>query len=191
MNAVKPSLGDRYAEISVILLTILALAAGWWLMDGVQNRSLPYEAAGLTAQVPAGWIQTAPSGETLLEARDRSSAGGFQTTYLVSKMLLTADSGINETISLITLQRGQELTAYRLLDQQRIQMAGREGVQLTYVYVESNPNITHLETPVVVRGEDFVFFTVDGAVIVSYRAAGENFERGLARFYRFLESVQY
>jgi len=191
MNAVKPSLGDRYAEISVVLLTALALLAGWWLMDSVQNRSLTYETAGLKAEIPAGWIQSSPSSETLLETRARSSSGGFQTTYLVSKMLLTPDSGINETISLLSLQRGQELVAYRLLDQQRIKLGTRQGVQVTYVYVESDPNITHLEAPVVVHGEDFIFFTVDGAVIVSYRASEEDFNRGLTRFYRFLESIQY
>ena len=191
MNIVKPSLGDRYAEISVILVALLALLAGWFVMEGAQNRSLPYDAAGITAQVPAGWIQSTPDGELLLETHARASSGGFQTTYSISKMLLTPDSGINESVSLLTLQRGQELTVYRVFDQRRIAMNGREGVQVTYVYVETNPNVSHAESPVVVRGEDFIFFTAEGAIIVSYRAAEENYERGLARFYRFLESVQF
>lgn len=190
MNKSQPSLGDRYAEISVVLLTALALLAGWLLMNNVQNRSLPLEVDNIKFNAPAGWTQFAPADSMLFQARDRAS-GGYETTYMISKLLLTPDSGHNEAISLLTLQRGQDLTAYRVLDQQKISMAGREGIQLTYVYVEANPNVLHTEVPVVVRGEDFIFFQPDGALIITYRAAEENFASGLARFYRFLESVQF
>lgn len=190
MNTPKPSLGDRYAEITVILITILALMAGWFTMDSVLNRSLPFESNGIKANVPAGWTQSTPNGTEVLQVRDRAS-GGFETTYLISKVPLTADSGFNEAISLLMLQRGQDLMAYRLLNQQKVLLGGQEAVQLTYVYVESNPNVTHADLPVVVHGEDFLFFNPEGAIIISYRASEENFEGGLARFYRFLESIQF
>ena len=44
------SLGDRYAEISVILVTLLALALGWALKSAVEARSVPFEAAGIRAR---------------------------------------------------------------------------------------------------------------------------------------------
>jgi hypothetical protein len=81
--------------------------------------------------------------------------------------------------------------AYRVLSQQRVSFGGHEAVELIYVYVESNPNVTHADLPVVVHGEDFLFFNPEGAIIISYRASEENFEGGLARFYRFLESIQF
>jgi hypothetical protein len=190
MNTTKPSLGDRFAEITVILITILALTAGWFTMDSVQNRSVPFEANGIKASVPAGWTQSTPKGNEVLQVRDRAS-GGFETTYLISKMPLTADSGFNEAVSLLMLQRGQNLMAFRVLDQQKVLIEGYEVVELTYVYVESNPNVTHADLPVVVHGKDFLFFHPDGAIVISYRASEENFEGGLARFYRFLESIQF
>jgi hypothetical protein len=190
MTPSKLSLGDRYADWAVVIVTILALLAGWLYMGSVESRSLPFDANGIRADVPAGWIQSEPAGDVLLQVRERASAG-FQTTYLISKQLMTADGGTNEAVSLLTLKNGQELTAYRVLGQRQVTIGGREAYEITYAYVEANPNVTHADLPVVVRGVDYIFFNSEGAVIVTYRASEAEYQGGLAAFLRFLNSVQY
>ncbi len=185
----KTSLGDRYAEIAVIAVTLVALLAGWLYMDSVESRSVQVTGE-ISASVPAGWIQSEPEGDLLVQVRDRNSLG-FQTTYAVTKMPLNPDGGQNEAVSLITLARGQDLTAYRVLDQRSVSVGGREAYEVTYAYVEANPNLTRADVPVVVLGVDYIFFDSEGAVIVSYRAAEPEYKDGLARFYRFLESIQF
>ena len=39
MENQKVSLGDRYAEITVVILTVIALIAGWFYKSSVENSS--------------------------------------------------------------------------------------------------------------------------------------------------------
>ena len=190
MATAKLSLGDRFAEWAVALVAAVALLAGWFYMNSVESRSLPFDANGIKANVPAGWIQSEPQGDTLLQTRERASAG-FQTTYIVTRQLMTADGGRNEAVSLLTLRHGQELTAFRVLDQRVVSIGGREAYEVTYAYVEADPNVSHAQLPVVVMGVYYIFFNSEGAVIVTYRASEAEYAGGLTRFHRFLNSIQF
>ena len=75
------SLGDRYAEISVLVLTVVALLAGWLYKSNVENRSIAFDSNGITARAPQGWLQAQPTGDEILHTTDISS-GGFGTTYV-------------------------------------------------------------------------------------------------------------
>lgn len=189
MDTPKISLGDRYAEWAVIILTLAALLAGWLFMVSVQSRTLPFEAGGISAAVPAGWIQSEPGGDVVVQVRQRASAG-FQTEYTIAQKPLSA-GGLNEAVSLLTLQYGQDLMAYRVLSQQTVIVSGREAYELKYAYVEADPNISHADLPVVVRGVDYIFVNGDTAVIVTYRASESEYARGLAAFLRFIHSIQF
>ncbi len=51
--------GDRFAELSVIVLTLVALALGWLLKSSVENRSLAFNNGGITAQTrPVGLLKS-------------------------------------------------------------------------------------------------------------------------------------
>lgn len=190
MTTSKFSLGDRSSEVAVIIITLLALLAGWWYMGSVERRALPFEAGGIQVSVPAGWIQSEPGGDILVQARERASTG-FQTEYTIAQTPLTADGGLNDVVSLLTIQYGQDLTAFRVLNQQSVTLDGREAYQVSYAYVESDPNISHADLPVVVRGLDYIFLDGDRAVIASYHASESEFQGGLAAFLRFLHSIQF
>lgn len=190
MNAPKPSLGDRYAEIAVIIVTLVAVLAGWLYMGSVERRSLPFEAEGIRASLPAGWILAEPGGAILAQARQRAAAG-FQTEYTIAQKPMPAESNLSEVVSLLTLDYGQSLTAFRVLSQQAATVGGREAYELKYAYVEADPNISHADLPVVVRGVDYIFLNGGRAIIVTYRASEADYEGGLAAFLRFLHSIQF
>ena len=190
MTTSKISLGDRYSEIAVIILTLVALLAGWFYMGSVESRVLPFEKGGIQASVPAGWIQSEPGGEYLMQVRERAS-GGFQTVYTITQQPLTADGGLNDVVSLLTIQYGQNLTAFRVLDQKPVTVRGREVYEIKYAYVESDPNVSHADLPVVVRGLDTIFLNGETAIIATYRASEAEYQGGLAAFLRFLRSIQF
>ena len=58
MENKKISLGDRYAEITVIIVTIIALLAGWCYKSSVENSSIPFNVEGITAHARKGWLQS-------------------------------------------------------------------------------------------------------------------------------------
>jgi hypothetical protein len=186
----KISLGDRYAEITVILITVIALIAGWFYKSSVENSSIPFNVEGISAQAPKGWLQSQPAGDELLRATDRSSSG-FNTTYLLRKIPIAADTSAAQVANLLTLSHGQELLAFRALDQRDVTVFNKTAYEISYVYVESNPDLTHKNIPSVVRGADYIFVNGNYAVVVSYWADEKNYDLDLNRFHLFLESVSY
>ena len=190
MENKKNSLGDRYAEFTVILITVIALIAGWFYKSSIENSSVPFNVAGVSAQAPKGWLQSGPVGEELLRTTDRSSSG-FNTTYILRKMPLATNTSAAQVASLLTLGHGQGLLAFRVLDQREVTVYGRTAYELSYVYVESNPNLTHKNIPSVVRGMDYIFMNGNGALVVSYWADDRNFDLDLGRFLLFLRSINY
>jgi hypothetical protein len=184
------SLGDRFAELSVVFLTLIALLAGWLLKSSVENRSLAFKSGTISAQTPAGWLTLKPGGNEILHVTDRT-ASGYGTTYLIQTVTIPADATPGQIAGLVTLERGNSLTAYRVLDQQEVLVQGRKAIQIDYVYVESAANLIHAVFPAVVHGVDYVFVNGSQAVIVSYRADQSVFDTDLGRFYRFLVSVKF
>ena len=190
MQTKNSSLGDRFAEITVIVLTVIALLAGWMFKSSVENRSVSFDVNGISGHAPAGWLQAQVQGDEVLHTMDVSS-GDFSTTYIVRKFPIAPDTPFGQIASLLILEHGQQLTAFRVLDQQRVMLAGREAYEISYVFVESNPNLTHAQLPVVVHGMDIIFINGDQAAVATYWAGAENFELDHRRFQLFLKSLKF
>jgi hypothetical protein len=184
------SLGDRYAEITVIIITIIALIAGWFYKSSVENSSVPFNLEGITAKAPKGWVQSQPSGDELLRTAERSS-NGFSTTYHLRKIPLAADTSASQVSNLLTLRYGQDLLAFRVLDQREVTVFNKTAYEISYVFVESNPDLTHKNIPSVVRGVDYIFINGKYAVVVSFWADEKNYDPDLNRFLLFLKSISY
>jgi hypothetical protein len=190
MSNNQTSLGDRFAEIAVMVLTIVALLVGWNFKASVENRSVAFEANGISAQAPKGWRQAQATGDELLRTTDLSS-NGFGTTYIIRQTPVAEDATEGGVASLMTLEYGQKLTAFRVLDQREVTVNGQKAYELRYVFVESNPDLTHASAPKVVYGLDYIYLNGANAVVVSYRAEEKNFDVDLDRFHTFLESVKF
>ncbi len=192
VTAARParSLGDRYAELTVIAVTVLALLLGWALKSAVEARAVPFEAAGIAAEVPAGWLRVTGGENELLRATNPASAG-FGTTYVIETRPVAAGTTEAQVAGLLALSRGQVLTGYRVLDQQPVTVDGRAGYRVAFVYVESNPDLTHNELPQVVRGVDFIYLAGERAVVLTYHADQSVYEADYGRFRQFLNSVSF
>ncbi|HCR71699.1 MAG TPA: hypothetical protein DIW23_09660 [Anaerolineae bacterium] len=190
MHTKQVSLGDRYAEIAVIVVTMIALVIGWFYKTSIENASLPFSAEGVTAEAPKGWLHTEPNGNELFRAIDINSTG-FGTTYSISKLTIAEDVPALEVASIVALNHAQDLLAFRVLNQQEVQVYGRTAYELEYVFVESNPDLTHSELPKVVRGIDYIFVENGQAFVVSYQADENNYDADLNGFLLFLRSINF
>ncbi len=191
MDNKQGSLGDRFAEITVVLVTLIALTAGWFFKSSVENASVPFEAQGISAEAPKGWLQAGAEGDILLRTVDINS-NGFGATYIVRQIAITSEATTSEVASLLTLEHAQNLTAFRMLDQQEVKdINGRDAYMINYVFVESNPDVTHADIPSVVRGKDLVYLNGDRAIVISFQADENNYDIDLGRFYIFLKSIQF
>ena len=185
----KTSLGDQYAEIAVVLVTVIALIAGWFYKSKIENASLPFEAEGITAEAPDGWLQTSSENE-LLRTVDINSKG-VGATYVIHTVAITTDATASEVATIVALDHAQDLLAFKVLDQREVKVYGRDAYEISYVFVESNPDVTHNQIPSVVRGVDYVFLNGERAVVVSFQADEKNYDHDFGRFELFLRSLSF
>lgn len=184
------SLGDRFSGLFVIIITIIALLAGWFYKSSVENRSTAFESTGFSAQTPQGWLKVDPQGNEILHVTDLTSSG-FGTTYIVENILIEANSTLEQTANLLMLERGQNLTAYRVLEQKQVIVSGKPAYEISYVFVESNSNLTHNVYPNIVRGVDTIFLNGDHAFVATFWADKQSYEDDLGRFQQFLKSLKF
>jgi len=184
------SFGDHFSEWLVAGVTLVALLAGWLYKSSVENRSVQFENSGINAQTPQGWHNLTPQGDEVLHVSDPLSSG-FGTTYIVQRIPVEAGSVVGQAASLLTLQRGQQLTAYRVLDQKPVTVYGQAAYEMSYVFVESDPNLTHDKFPNIVHGLDYIYMSGDHVIVVTYWAEKHSYDYDLGRFQRFLRSLKF
>jgi hypothetical protein len=184
------SLGDRYSDWAVIVVTLVAVLLGWLLMSSVQSRSVAFDSGGVKGQMPAGWVTDLAEAGVVLHTSELGGSG-FGTTYQVEVMPVASDASPADVASFHSIDRAQALMAVRVLDQQPISLNGQDGYKVTYAYVDADADVTRADVPVVVRGVDYFFVAGDHAVVVTYRANEDNYINDFGRFRRFLESLNY
>jgi hypothetical protein len=186
----KPSLGDRYSDWAVIVVTLVAVILGWLLMSNVQSRSIPFEAGGVKGQIPAGWLTDQAAKGVVLHTTELGGSG-FGTTYQVEVVPVASGTKPADVAGLYSVNRAQELNTVRVLDQQDVTVNGQNGYKVTYAYVDASSDLTRVDVPVVVRGVDYFFVAGDHAVVATYHANEANYAADFARFRRFLESLSF
>jgi hypothetical protein len=184
------SSNQRFADWAVIVITVVAVMVGWLIKNSVQNRSVAFSSSGLSAQTPQGWLTTKAQGNEILHVTDPLSSG-FGTTYTIQNIPVATNATIEQVVSMLTLQRGQDLNAFRVLDQQPVTVSGRAAFEIGYVYVESNPNLTHKQIPNIVQGLDYIFLSGDHAIVATYWADENEYRSDLGRFQQFLGSLKF
>jgi len=181
---------EKVSDWVVVALTLVAVFAGWMLKTSVENRSVPFNNSGVSAQTPQGWLIASSKGNEILHVTDPFS-NGFGTTFILENIPVTTEASTGQLVSLLTLQRGQDLTAYRILEQKQVKVFGSPAYEIDYVFVETNPNLIHNELPNVVRGLDYIYLDNGHAIVATYWADEKSFEPDLGRFQQFLKSLKF
>jgi hypothetical protein len=184
------SLGDRYSDWAVIVVTLVAVLLGWLLMSNVQSRSVPFDSGGVKGQMPAGWVTDLAEAGIVLQTSELGGSG-FSTTYQLEVLPVAGDTGPADVASFHSIDRAQNLSTVRVLDQQDVTVNGQNGYKVTYAFVDADSDLTRADVPVVVRGVDYFFVAGDHAVVVTYQASEDNYEADFGRFRSFLESLEY
>jgi hypothetical protein len=171
----------------VCALTVLALLLGTDLQNMVENQTHLLDHAGVTAQLPAGWLvqEGLASEQTVFTARDP-----FTTNLSYTASLVPTTEGIKPSDLAFTfnLQHGQDLSLFRTIDQSQEKVNGKDTLRVHYAYVDPKSQTT---LPVVVEGVEYIFLSQPKALIVAVEANSSQFSSALPAFMRFLGTVNY
>ncbi len=184
MQKVSPSILSVWI---VSALTVLALLIGADLQSMVENQTHPFDHAGLTAQLPAGWLvqEGLASQQTVFTAGDPFTAN---LTYTASLVPASADMQLSDLAFTFNLQRGQDVSLFRTIDQRQEKINGKDALRVHYAYVDPKSQTT---LPVVVEGVEYIFMSQPKALIVAMQAETTQFGNALPAFMKFLGTVNY
>ena len=171
----------------VSILTILALLFGADLQNMVENQTHTFDHAGVSARLPAGWLvqEGLASEQTVFTAGDPFTAN---LTYTASLVPTSADIKPSDLAFTFNLQRGQNVSLFRTIDQSQEKVNGKNALRVHYAYVDPKGETT---LPVVVEGVEYIFLSQPKALIVAMEAETSQFNSALPAFMKFLGTVDY
>jgi hypothetical protein len=190
-------------EWAVVVVVVVALIAGWVLKTVVESERVTFSGGGVTLEYPAGWVRENNLGAGILfRASDMRSGSLYPTnvTLAATEALpqLPVEPGaavldrMTPALTAWSFQRGQELTAFRVLDTAPAGIAGRDGAALHYAYVtEPLADPFRQALPVVVEAMDYLIPVGERTIVLTVAADGAQFQTANARhFQAILTSVR-
>lgn len=184
----------RY-DAMVIGLFVVALVGGWILKGTVEGARVPYSSRDgrLSLTYPASWTSFDEK-ETLLTIRNLRSEGPFKVALWVTTRDLPqdGDTSIRELITPYTVEKGEQLTGFRVLSIQERTLANLEAVEITYVYIDTPVDSgSQLAIPVVVKGVDVLNVHRDTLFVFTFVAPADLFSEEMKTLQALLSSVTF
>jgi hypothetical protein len=181
-------------ELLVVILVCVALLAGWAVKSWVQGQMVSFTSddGAVSLRYPARWMEQVDK-NTLLTVRDVRREGAFKPTFSLSTREMNPDYPLTQNDLLVTLSiaRGNELTAFRVLSVEPGMVGGKEGSTMTYAYVAEAAGGLEAAVPVVVEAADCVTIHEGRAYIFTFATLAEHFEQEQETFRSLLAAVKF
>lgn len=182
---------DRYGVILVIILVLGSVLSGLFLRSRSSNQvwSFISREAGIESTYPAGWL-TDEQGDFVVRISD-PRAIPYKTQYILRTLPFGPQSSVRNVLDSLTIQRSNDLSAYRVLNIEEVAVEGLLLTQMDFAFVDADPNPFIQRIPVVVQGRDIVIVDNDRAIIVTFMSDQDEFLDNLPRFEQFFSTLRY
>lgn len=179
---------ELFATLAVVVITLMALTAGWIVKNNAQDDRRTIEHEGYLATLPMGWVMA--QGDTTAEERLWAWNKRAPLEHLrFSTTPSTAEIPLSTVALQRNLARSQRLNTYHVLDETAVTVDGRTGYKVSFAYVEpGHPQ----DLPVVITGVDYFFYEADQAAVLIFTAEAPSGELNplIPAFQRFMLSVR-
>ncbi|MCO5190163.1 MAG: hypothetical protein M9918_18480 [Anaerolineae bacterium] len=171
----------RSSTLLVVLVTMLALGAGWLLGANALDRTRPIAQSGITLNVPASWLALPGADNVLLAANNIR-----RPQQRVSVRALPAADSPSGAAAVDVLNRARGMNSFRVLEQGMVEMDGVPVYRVHYAYVTAPLNAK----PSVIEGVDY-YMVVNGQLLVaSFEDSSESFADSLSTFERMAATLR-
>lgn len=188
-----PGPRQRWASLLVLFLGIGGFALGMVMRGQVLSATIPYSnlQAGINAAYPPGWLLEEAGRDHVFRIRDLSAAG-FATTLQVALFPVNDESAARNIFDSLTLRRSRTLAAYFVVGEELFQLPNgllTNAMRYTFVSTGENPFLS--SAPVLVEGLDVLIFERDQALVITFRANADSFDRDFSHLQRFLQNLEF
>lgn len=186
------TINQRWSNVFVIVVAFAMLLYGFNLREQAYSSVTLYEniQAGIRAFYPSGWLLDT-DGNYVFRVRDVKNAG-YSTTIQLATLPSSDELTERNLIDQLALQRSQTFTDYSVISIESLQLpngADAQGVLYTYVTRETSPFLEGI--PSVVIGYDILTLRRGQAIVISFRAGRDDYDREFRRFQQFLSSLRF
>ena len=182
---------DRFAGLLAIVISLAAIGLGIVILERSKSETWIYEnrEAGIDGRYPAQWLVN-EQGDYIVQIRD-PRATPFKTQYILRALPLSQDDTIRNVLDNLTLQRSTSLSGYRVLDIEERNQGNRQITEMSFVFVDTDPNPYIERLPIIVLGLDRVIQDGDRAIVVTFMSAKESFNANLPDFEQFMATLEF
>ncbi|MCE7948440.1 MAG: hypothetical protein DYG88_13535 [Chloroflexi bacterium CFX4] len=187
------SIRQRLASYLVIVAALVAVLYGFNYREGIVSATFPFinREAGITARYPARWLLEEGGSRFVLRAQD-PAALPFKTTIRLQLIPIGSGARPADILDLLDVDRASRLPAYRSLSRTPTTLpGGQRGQQMIYAYAFIDPNPFLQAEPITVRALDLVVLRAGQAVVITYEAKSDVFEKHQHYFDAFLRSLTF
>ncbi|MDW8299704.1 MAG: hypothetical protein RML95_10240 [Anaerolineae bacterium] len=187
------SVRQRLANYLVIAAAFLAVGYGFIYRNSILSATFPFvnREAGITARYPARWLLEEGGTRFVLRAQD-PAALPFKTTIQLQLIPIGNGARPADILDLLDIDRAARLPAYRSLSRTPTVLPnGQRGQQMIYAYAYLDPNPFLQAEPIAVRALDLVVLRPGQAVVITYEAKADVFEKHKHYFDAFLRSLTF
>jgi hypothetical protein len=170
--------------LAVVVVTVAALAAGWWLRESVLHATRQVEAAGITAEVPVDWLVNEGVGELAFSAHMPAKP---LPRFSVIRIETESGSDLAGLAAARAVARGQTSDAFEVIREESGSIDGRLYTTVFYRYVTEGDGDG--DGPIAVQGMDVYERHAEDVLVLSLEALESEFDSLLGGFESFRSSV--
>ncbi len=183
---------QRWANAFTIITALVLFLYGLNVRENTLNAVTPYNnvQAGITALYPANWLLD--TGEnSIFRVRDMTQPG-FKTTIQITIQPVSSATTERNLADRLALIRAQTFTDYSVLSIESYMLRNETPAQaIAYSYVNRDTGPFQAGVPVVVAGLDIITLSRGQALIITFRAQSDIYDREFSRFEQFLSTLDF
>lgn len=188
-----PSRSIELNSIFAIVVAVGMLGLGLVMRNNSLGASILFrdQINGIRAQIPAQWLLDTSGGTNYVFRAEDPNGKPFKTLIQVSIRTVGPDASPQNVVDSLNVIGPSRLSNYGVLSTEPSRLGEDEAIEITYYYVQTEPNPFVQAVPIVVQGVDLVVTRGNQAIIFTYRDASEVFEKHRFYFENFLATVEY
>lgn len=187
---------DQVSALLAVIVTLVAILAGLLWRNTVEARTASYTApSGAVVDYPESWRLDATGADIGLVRFSDTLAPEYPTTFELRWLPVAPDAtdedALATALNTLALNRGRDLSAFKLLDTQTGQTVKElPGAAASFVFVHDPAGMFQQGIPTVVLGDDLLARKGDRVYVFSLLAARENRALAEQKFRAFVDSAR-
>ncbi len=182
-RAADASAHDRLANLLVLVTFVTMLLVGAVSWNSAVNGTTPFTTSLVRGAYPSYFSQAGRPGQ-LFHVVNQQGSG---EEYLITASPAAAGQTLEQTATLLTVDRARRYAAYKVLESSRASVAGKQALMQRYDYVDSG-GFGH--TPLQVHeGIDYIVNSNGQNIVISLLSTPDTLRGATPQFMRFVHSL--